>query len=453
MNDVQSALETRLIDYAATLAWGDLSPAAITQAKRRLADTIGGALGAYRAEPCRIARRLAPTMNTGPRIWGSLAATTPEAAAFANGTALRYLDINDTHRTVDGSHPSDNIGGLVATVEALGGSGRDLILATAISYEIQARFVDAVPFNDNGWDQPVPGVMAMALAAGRLYGLDRAAMRDALALAVIPNLSTYQTRAGELSMWKGCAAANGSRNGIFAAQLAAEGMTGPYQAFDGVFGLWNQTLGKPYDLPTLAKGDGLMAVQQTNIKMYPVRDSCQLPVNTARALRAKLSADQIDRLTITTYASAHKGAVADPELWAPKTRETADHSMLVSVAVPLIDGTITPESFETERFLDADVLDLIGRTQVDISAEFSALTPAKRTCRLDAWEADGTQHSTELTLTAEDIEQGPGDAELEAKFMALTSRAMPEAAAEQLWSALTDLETAQVADIVELTRI
>lgn len=451
-----SPLERRLIDYALGLTWDAIPPEAIRQARRRIMDTVGGAIGAYAAEPSRIARRMAQPVAGGPsaRVWGSLVATTPEAAAFANGTMLRYLDINDTYRTRDGSHPSDNLGGIVAACEMLGLGGRDLILGTIISYEIQSRFVDAVGFNDAGWDQPVPGVMACALACGRLMGLDAGQMRDALALAVIPNLSTYQTRAGELSMWKGCAAANGARNGLFAARLAAEGLTAPYEAFDGVFGLWKQTMGKPHDLPQLVRGAGTHAVQQSNIKMYPVRDSCQLPVNAARALRAKVAADDIAALKIVTYKSAHKGAVADPELWAPKTRETADHSMLVAVAVGLIDGTVTPATFDNARFLDADVLGLIGRTTVEISDEFSSLAPAIRTCRLEATDRKGETHVVHMTLTAEDIERGPDDAELEAKFLMLTRPFMPEAAARRLHDALLAAETFdRVADLVDLTAI
>ena len=296
-------------------------------------------------------------------------------AAFANGVMVRFLDINDTHRTIDGSHPSDNLSGVLAVAEDLGASGRDFLLALTISYEIQCRFVDSVPFNDNGWDQPVPGVMACALACGRLLGLDREALRHALALAVIPNLCTYQTRAGELSMWKGCAAANGARQGVFAAYLAAEGMTGPYEAFDGVFGLWNQTLGKPFEVKPFARAGDVFAVTQTNIKKFPVRDSCQLPVETALALRAKVAAGDIEKLRIVTYRSAHKGAVADPELWRPRTRETADHSMPVSIALALIDGDITGASFDRERFRDDDVLALIGRTEVVVSDEFSTQDP------------------------------------------------------------------------------
>jgi 2-methylcitrate dehydratase len=200
-------------------------------------------------------------------------------------------------------------------------------------------------------------------------------------------------------------------------------------------------------------GPGLFAVEQTNIKMYPVRDSCQLPVDTAKALRAELPADRIAALKIETYASAYKGAVADPELWAPQTRETADHSMPVSVALTLLDGTVTPESFERGRFRDADTLDLIGRTNVEVNPDFSARTPAVRTCRLEATDTDGAVHVAEGTLTAGDIARGPTDAALEAKFMALAGRALPESAAATLWSALMGLDMVpEVASIVDLTR-
>ena len=223
-----STTEDRMVEYALNLSYDELPDQAIHQLKRRLIDTLGGALAAYTAPTVRIGRQIALPVgpDQGARIWGSLIRTSPDMAAFVNGCALRYLDINDTHRTVDGSHPSDNLGGVMAVAEMVGASGKDLLLAMVISYELQCRFVDSVPFNDAGWDQPVPGVMACALACGRLLGLTRQEMHEALALAIIPNLSTYQSRAGELSMWKGCAAANGARQGVFAALLAAPSRRG-----------------------------------------------------------------------------------------------------------------------------------------------------------------------------------------------------------------------------------
>jgi 2-methylcitrate dehydratase len=453
---VLSDLERDLIAYAQNLTFNEVPAAAIHQAKRRVLDTLGGALAAFDAPTSRIARRLAQPVAEAPgaRVWGSLIITTPESAAYANGTMLRFLDINDTYRTKDGSHPSDNLGGVLATAEMVGANGRDALLALIISYEIQSRFVDAVAFNDAGWDQPIPGAMACALASGRLLGLSPEAMRHALALAVVPNLCTYQTRAGELSMWKGCAAANGARQGVFAARLAAAGMSGPYEAFDGVFGLWNQTMRQRHKLPKLARGKGTYAVQQSNIKMYPVRDSCQLPVNTAKALRAQLDPRHIERIEITTYKSAYKGAVADPELWAPRTRETADHSMLVAIATCLIDGDVTPATFEKARFADADVLDLIGRTSVDVSDEFSSAAPGVRNCRITAKMKDGSSKFAHLKLTIEDIERGPSDKEIETKFLSLTKGILPSAAQKKLMAGIERVDRlGDIGELIDLTRI
>ena len=103
MDKLCSPVETQLIEYSMSLGFEDLTEKAINQAKRRVIDTIGGALGAFEAKPVEIARKITPKITNGysARIWGSLERSTPEGAAFTNGTMLRYLDINDTHRTID----------------------------------------------------------------------------------------------------------------------------------------------------------------------------------------------------------------------------------------------------------------------------------------------------------------------------------------------------------------
>lgn len=449
-----STTEDRMVEYALNLSYDELPDQAIHQLKRRLIDTLGGALAAYTAPTVRIGRQIALPVgpDQGARIWGSLIRTSPDMAAFVNGCALRYLDINDTHRTVDGSHPSDNLGGVMAVAEMVGASGKDLLLAMVISYELQCRFVDSVPFNDAGWDQPVPGVMACALACGRLLGLTRQEMHEALALAIIPNLSTYQSRAGELSMWKGCAAANGARQGVFAALLAAQGMSGPAEPFDGVFGLWKQTMGKAYEIKPFARGkEGTYAVAQSNIKKYPVRDSCQLAVDAAQILRNKLNGRTVSALQIETYRSAYKGAVEDPELWAPRTRETADHSMLVSIAVTLLDGSVTPDTFNSDRFKHPEVLALIQKTKVDVLEEFTNQAPDVRNCRITATLTDGSSEVGHLYWTKADIEKGLSDAEIEEKFERLNRDIVPPAARRSLMDCLWKIEKVEhVGRVIDL---
>lgn len=439
-------LDARIVDFTASMRDSDLPAAAVRAAGMRVLDSIGVAMAAWNAPPARIARALAqPTAGVrAARVWGSQVRTTMEMAAFANGVMVRYLDLNDAWRTKDAHHPSDYLPGILAVAEAYGRSGRDAVAAIAVAYEIMCRFTDVVPLNGAGWDQPVTGAMGTAMAAGRLMGLDRDALGHALALAVVPNLCTYQTRAGELSMWKGCAGPNGARNGIFAAMLAAEGLTGPYEAFDGVFGFWNQTQGgRRVHVPLPDGSPGWRwGVVQTNIKTWPVRDSCQLPIATALRLRPQLDPARIRALRIDTYRSAWEGAVKDRELWAPRTRETADHSMLFSVACALIDGELSADSFERGRFLDADVLGLIGRTEVVVLDEYTRATPGERTCRITATLDDGREASAEHVVTLAQIEAGMADEELERKFLQCTARVFDAARQRAVIEAARDLPDA-----------
>ena len=457
MTPTMDATTRRLVDFALAYRFEDLPASTVHAAKARLLDSAAVGLAAYAAPPVRILRKCAPRVE-GPwaaTLWGTRDKTTPDHAALVNGTMVRYLDLNDAYRTLDASHPSDNLPGLVAAAQALGSSGRELILALFISYEIQCRFTDTVPFNAAGWDQPVVGAQAAALAVGRMMGLDAEQLAHALSLSVVPHLCTYQTRSGELSMWKGCAGPNGARHGVFAAQLAREGLTGPYSAYEGIFGIWKRTLGKPgeFKLPAgrLAAPLGL---NQTNIKKHPVRDSCQLPIDTALELRKKLAGRQPKSLKVDTYKSAHLGAVADPELWAPKTRETADHSMPFSIAAALADGEVTSDTFENHRFLDTDVLGLIARMKVEINADFSRQTPGVRHCRIEARLESDEAMVAQCSLALADIEKGTPDEVLNAKFHALTRRFLPEPARNELAAAIWRLETSERLDpLIDLMRI
>ena len=447
-------LEVALAEFALSFKFDDLSDRAVTAAKMRVLDSVGVAMAAILAPPTRIARSLAPTVTKGEatRLWGDGRKSTLEDAAFVNGVAVRYLDLNDAWRTRDAHHPSDYLPGILGVADAFDCSGREFIESLAVAYEIMCRFTDSVPFNTAGWDQPVSGAIATALAAGRLMGLDHEKMHHAIALAVVPNLCTYQTRAGELSMWKGCAGPNGARNGIFAARLAREGMTGPYLAFDGIFGIWNQTLGGKSYKVTLPDGspDWIWGLEQTNIKTHAVRDSCQLPIFTAIELREKLKGREITSLRIETYKSAWEGAVKDSELWSPKTRETADHSMLFAVACGLIDGKVTPDSFEDARFLDPDILGLIGNTKVNVNEDFTSATPEIRNCRIIATTSDGAEVLAHRVVTLDEIKAGMPREQLLTKFRETSRRAYSPAQQDRLIAGVDALDTISVRSLMPL---
>ena len=202
-------------------------------------------------------------------VWGSSIRTTPEMAAFANGVMLRFMDISDTYVGKNRGHPSDVIGGLMAAAEIARADGRAIINAIALAYDIYCSMIDAVEINKRGWDQPVYGVVATALGAGRLLGLTREQMGHAVSLALAPNMALGQSRAGALSNWKGCAGANAARNGLFAALLAREGFTAGEHSLEGPRGFAAVTAAS-YDLSKVTAKLGVdWDLRVNTYKPYP----------------------------------------------------------------------------------------------------------------------------------------------------------------------------------------
>src|SRR5258708_37515299 len=112
----------------------------------------------------------------------------------------------------------------------------------------------------------------------------------AIGLGGVCNIATRQTRAGELSMWKGCAFANASRNGVFAAMLAAEGLTGPALIFEGEMGFFKQVSG-PFQLAKLGgetPGDHDFMINKTSIKFWPAEYHSQSAIHAALELRNQI---------------------------------------------------------------------------------------------------------------------------------------------------------------------
>src|SRR5437588_1112048 len=149
-----ATLAQRFADYGAAIRFEDLTPEVVHEVKRRVIDSLGCAMGSWRAEPCAIARRVASTLaaQRGAHLLGTRHLAPPDWAAFANGCLVRYLDYNDTYLSKEPAHPSDNIPAALAAAEAAGATGRELITAILLAYEVQCRFCDAASLRAHGWD-------------------------------------------------------------------------------------------------------------------------------------------------------------------------------------------------------------------------------------------------------------------------------------------------------------
>lgn len=415
-------------------------PEVAHEVKRRVIDSCGVMIAALDGDAVRRARAYAAAfpLERGATICGTAGRTTPEIAAFVNGLAVRYLDFNDTYLSLEPLHPSDVIPALLALAEWRGLGGGALVDAIAIAYEVGVTLCDAASLRAHGWDHVNYIALATTCGAARLLGLDRERAAAAIALAVTPHAAMRQTRVGELSMWKGAAAANAARNALFAVLLAEGGYTGPAQPFTGEMGFFRQLLaGAPFDdlpLAAMRRGDPPRRILDTYLKAYPVEYHAQSAVDAAIALHATLGAggETVERVEIETFRAAYEIIAADPEKWRPATRETADHSLPYIVAATLLDGQVSRATFAPERLRDPRLRALIERTTLRESPALTVLYPAAIPNRLTVHSTGGVAHTAIAQHPRGHARNPMTDAEVVAKFAGNVAGILPDEALQRL---------------------
>ena len=380
-------LAQKIAHFATQLDYEDLPQATIHEVKRRLIDSMGCAMGAWTAPPVKIARQLAAFTSSeiGATVIGTRHETSPEQAAFANGAMFRYLDYNDTYLSKEPAHPSDNIAAMLAIADAFNLDGKAVILGTVVAYEIQCRLCDAYSIRSRGWDHVTYGSFSTVAGAAAMLQLSPETTIDALGLAGIPNNAMRQTRVGELSMWKGCAFANASRNGVFATLLAYLGMTGPMDVFSGEMGFFKEVCGgDTFDIehfggPNLDGRNEDFMINKTYIKKYPAEYHSQSAVDCAEQIideRGKLfHPDEVESIDIATFTASWEIIGGEPEKWRPQSRETADHSLPYITCAALVDGDVTQATYAEKRFRDELLLSLVAKTTVRPEPELDKVYP------------------------------------------------------------------------------
>ena len=429
-----------LASYATSLKYDDLPAEVVHKTKGLLLDTLGCAVGAYSSEPAKIARKIAGRVyqcDMPAAIIGSGQPSSLELATFANGIMIRYLDYNDVG---GGGHRSDNFASVLTCADAVDASGKELIVAAVLAYEVMGRIASQTDLTTRGFDHTVPGVISCALGASKLLGLSKEQTAQAINLAITPNIALLQTRYEEVSMWKGCAMANAARNGVFAALLAREGMTGPSPVFEGRYGLFMAVTG-PFKLGGFGKPFTILV---STIKRYPCGSQAQTEVDLAIKLRSKIaSVNEIAEINIETRSGqgGSKNIMAgDAEKWHPTTRETADHSMPYVVALGLTYGTVELRHFDDEYLHNPELIDLMQKIKVTDTEECTRLAPENNAARVEIVTKSG-QRFSEFALHCHGHYLDPlTNAEIEQKFNSLTRTLLTPAQRQELISLVWNLE-------------
>jgi len=419
----------------------DLPAKVVVEARRRLIDAFGCAAGALREPAPEIARNVARSVGAvGASLIGG-GVSSPDWAAFSNGVHIRYLDCNDTYLSLEPAHPSDNWAAVMAVGETVQATGRDWITAAAVAYEVQCRLADAASIRARGWDHVTYGAISTALASAKLMGLDHARTVHALGIAGTTSAALRLTRAGELSMWKGCAFAHAARNGVFAAMLARGGMSGPAPLFEGDMGFWQQVSG-PFELAQLG-GPSVedWMLPRTSIKFVPAEYHSQSAIAAAFQIRSRIEdLSQIESIEVATFRVAVEIIGQDPEKWRPQTRETADHSLPYCTAVALLDGVVAADQFHEDRLRDPALLDLVARTTVVEDPTLTAGYPEGIPNRVTVVLKRGQTYSLEVAYPPGHDKNPLGDGELAAKFHGLAATTIGRERSDAIIARITRLD-------------
>ena len=408
-------LTRQIADFAADLEFHQLPEPVVAAATRFIADTLACAIAAHDCESAkmglRLARGAAPVRFPG-RIICHGETSTAESATFVNTTMIRNLDFNDEY---PGGHPSDCLGAFLAIAEAAQADGRKLLESLVIAYELFIRLSDATGLRYKGWDQGFAIGIGTAAGVGHLLNFTREQLAEAISIITVANVPMRNTRAGELSLWKGAATAFAARNGIFAALLAGEGMTGADKPFEGKHGLWDLITG-PFQLTPLPTEGGPYQAPATRLKYWPVEYNGQLPVWAALELRQKADWRELDDIEIGVYTFCFTEIASELEKWDPKTRETADHSLPYIFAKVLVDGTISVAAFEESAYRDPLIRPLMNKIRVYLDKEVDSIYPKTISMKIKATKKDGGVIDLWPRDPLGHVSNPMGDADVRSKF-------------------------------------
>ena len=340
----------------------------------RVIDNAAVAIASVNRHPCMSARDMALAHPPGPRREGAAVfgmgedvRVSPEWAAWANGTAVRELDMHDTFLAADYSHPGDNIPPILAVAQSVGASGAELLRGIATGYEVHIDLVRAICLHEHKIDHIAHLCPAQAAGIGTLLGLDTATIYQAVQQAVHVSFTTRQSRKGEISSWKAYAPAHAGKLAIEAVDRVMRGEGAPSPIYEGEDSVIAWMLDGPtarYQVPLPGRGEPKRAIMDSYTKQHSAEYQSQALIDLAFKMGQQVKNwDDVDEVVIETSHHTHYviGTGAnDPQKMDPKaSRETLDHSIMYIVAVALQDGAWHHvRSYAPERGARADTVAL-----------------------------------------------------------------------------------------------
>ncbi len=451
------------------------SDLAYSTARNCLIDTLGCGLEALEYPACR--KLMGPvvpgtTVPNGAKVPGTPYQLDPIQAAFNIGTMIRWLDFNDTWLAAEWGHPSDNLGGILATADWLSRTAvaagkkpllmRDVLTAMIKAHEIQGCIALENSFNKVGLDHVVLVKVASTAVVAHMMGLTRDEIINALSLAWVDgqSLRTYR-HAPNTGSRKSWAAGDATSRAVRLALIAKTGEMGyPSVLTAKTWGFYDVLFkGQPFKFQ---RPYGEYVMENVLFKIsFPAEFHSQTAVECAMQLHNALkaagkSAEDIKRITIRTHEACIRIIDKKGPLNNPADR---DHCIQYMVAVPLLYGRLTAADYEDSVAADPRIDALRDKIICVEDTSFTAdyHDPEKRSIAnaLTVELNDGTvldEVVCEYPI-GHKRRRADGIPLLEAKFRTNLARQLPEKNQQQILAVSLDqarLEAMPVHEYVDL---
>jgi 2-methylcitrate dehydratase len=351
-----------IVDYA--LNYEIASPVAYETAWNCFLDTLGCGLEALEYEACtKLLGPVVPglTLENGVKVPGTSYVLDPVQGAFNIGAMIRWLDFNDTWLAAEWGHPSDNLGGILATADWLSRTTdkkftiKDVLAAMIKAHEIQGCIALENSFNKVGLDHVILVKVASTAVVAQMMGLTREQVLAAVSLAWIDgqSLRTYRhfPNAGSRKSW---AAGDATSRAVRLALMAQTGEMGYPSALTAkTWGFYDVSFkGQQFKFQ---RPYGTYVMENVLFKIsFPAEFHSQTAVEAAMTIYQQMQAagktsDDIKKITIRTHEACIRIIDKKGPLNNPADR---DHCIQYMVAVPCIFGRLTARDYEDEIALD-----------------------------------------------------------------------------------------------------
>jgi 2-methylcitrate dehydratase len=358
-----------IVDYV--LHYKIDSSLALDTARNCLIDTLGCGLEALSYPACtKLMGPIVPgtIVPNGAKVPGTQFQLDPVQAAFNIGAMIRWLDFNDTWLAAEWGHPSDNLGGILATADWLSRNAvaagkapltmKDVLIGMVKAHEIQGVIALENSFNQVGLDHVLLVKLASTAVVGQLLGLTRDELINAVSLAFVDGhaLRTYR-HAPNTGSRKSWAAGDATSRAVRLALIAKTGEMGypsvltakTWGFYDVLFKGRAFRFQRPY---------GSYVMENVLFKIsFPAEFHAQTAVEAAMTVHEALrtagkNVEDITKITIRTHEAALRIIDKQGPLSNPADR---DHCIQYMVAVPLIFGRLTAADYEDELAHDARI--------------------------------------------------------------------------------------------------